>query len=196
MAIAVETVPKPANGMTLGEKRHLGALEKRIAAGLQTFREVGAALIEIRDSRLYRETHGTFESYCAERWGMPRARAYQLMESAKVVESLGDAGSGVQNEAQARELVQLEPAVARQVLEVAEKRAVETNRPMTASLLRRVREEAKGASPTPVLTPTARLLADIGRLAESLRRWQASKPKAVERRHVKTAMEALNSVLS
>jgi hypothetical protein len=28
----------------------------------------GTALLEVRDRRLYRETHATFEDYCRERW--------------------------------------------------------------------------------------------------------------------------------
>lgn len=40
------------------------------------------------DRRLYRETHGTFEAYCRERWGMSRQRAHQLSEASKVVGAL------------------------------------------------------------------------------------------------------------
>ena len=104
MAVAVTEIP--VMDLTPSEKRHLGALEKRIAAGLQTFREVGASLLEIRDSRLYRETHATFEAYCAERWGMNRVRAYQLIDSAKVVNTVELAPARVAETEEPRALVE------------------------------------------------------------------------------------------
>jgi hypothetical protein len=54
--------------------------------------EVGNALREIRDSRLYRATHGTFEAYCRERWGISRPHAYRLISSAEVAKSLSPVG--------------------------------------------------------------------------------------------------------
>lgn len=70
------------------EKARLTELEVIIAQGIQTFYKVGKALIEIRDNKLYRETHKTFELYCREKWNMARRTAYQLMDSAKVMENL------------------------------------------------------------------------------------------------------------
>ena len=63
----------------------LAECEQVIERGLGTFVEVGEALLEIRDSRLYRESHRTFEDYCRERWGMSRVRAHQLIDGADVV---------------------------------------------------------------------------------------------------------------
>jgi hypothetical protein len=45
--------------------------------------EVGNAIREIRDSKLYKETHSTFEEYCWERWGWKRAHAYRQIEVAE-----------------------------------------------------------------------------------------------------------------
>lgn len=56
--------------LTTTESSKLCQLESTIEAGLKTFVEVGSALMEIRDSRLYRQEFGTFEDYCRERWGM------------------------------------------------------------------------------------------------------------------------------
>lgn len=70
------------------ERNRLTECEATIERGLSTFVEVGSALLEIRDSRLYRETHATFEEYCRERWGMSRQRANQLVGAASVVENL------------------------------------------------------------------------------------------------------------
>ena len=61
----------PATGSVVIADR-LAECEAVIERGQQTFIEVGQALMEIRDSRLYRETHATFEAYCNERWGWTR----------------------------------------------------------------------------------------------------------------------------
>lgn len=66
------------------EAAALYRLEETIERGLATFVEVGRALIEIRDGRLYRETYGTFEDYCAQRWQFTTGRARQLVGAAEV----------------------------------------------------------------------------------------------------------------
>ena len=104
------------------ESVELARHEAVIEAGLQTFVEVGSALLAIRDKRLHRATHHTFEDYCRERWSLTRSRAYRLMDAAQVVGNLspiGDTPGEVeesnqlvtfpQNEAQARPLASLEP---------------------------------------------------------------------------------------
>jgi hypothetical protein len=40
----------------------------------------------IRDSRLYRAEHKTFEAYCQSKWQMERRRAYQLTHAAETAE--------------------------------------------------------------------------------------------------------------
>jgi ParB family chromosome partitioning protein len=74
--------------LTAVETGRLAALEQTIERGLQTFVDVGTALLEIRDSRLYRQTFGTFEEYCRERWGFTRMRASQLINAAEVMGNL------------------------------------------------------------------------------------------------------------
>ena len=84
----------------------LAECEETIARGVRGYVEAGEALRTIRDARLYRETHGTFEDYCRERWGWERAHAYRLIESAGVRLQLETLGAPTPaNEAQARELV-------------------------------------------------------------------------------------------
>ncbi len=63
----------------------LAECERVIERGLKTFIEVGDALARIRDERLYRETHATFEDYCRARWGFDASRARQLISAAKTV---------------------------------------------------------------------------------------------------------------
>jgi hypothetical protein len=88
------------------ERTRLAELEQVVDRGLQTFLEVGQALREIRDSRLYREDYSTFEAYLDERWGMSRSRGYRLIDAAAVAELVSPMGD-IPNERQARELVPL-----------------------------------------------------------------------------------------
>jgi hypothetical protein len=70
------------------ESDHLQQLETVIERGRQAFIEVGSALLEIKDSRLYRATHKTFEDYCRERWGISRSYAHRMIEAAGVAGDL------------------------------------------------------------------------------------------------------------
>ena len=82
--------------------RSQAELETIVERGLATFVEVGQALMEIRDRRLYREQHDTFEAYCQERWGFTDRRARQLMTAAEIGTTVP-----IATERQARELVPL-----------------------------------------------------------------------------------------
>jgi phage N-6-adenine-methyltransferase len=109
-------------GLTVAECDRLTALEQTIERGLQTFVEVGNALLEIRDSRLYKQ-FGTFEDYCRERWGMQRNYANKMIAAAEVVGNLGTIVPILPvTESQARPLTALEPDLQR----IAWQRAVDT----------------------------------------------------------------------
>jgi hypothetical protein len=71
-----------------GRPDRLAQLERVIERGLNTFVAVGGALLEIRDSRLYHQTHKTFDAYCRARWGWGHKRAYDLIDSAQVAKRL------------------------------------------------------------------------------------------------------------
>lgn len=79
-----------AGRLTAAETDHLARCETTIERGLGAFMEVGAALLDVRDNRLYRTDYPTFEAYCAERWGISRPRAYELMTAAEVVSGMPD----------------------------------------------------------------------------------------------------------
>lgn len=74
--------------LTPSQRLHLQACEAVIEKGIKTFVAVGKALSEIRDDRLYLETHTSFEAYAKERWNLTRPRAYQLMDHSKTVEAI------------------------------------------------------------------------------------------------------------
>ena len=98
--------------LTVSEETKLREYEIAIERGVRTFVEVGCALAAIRDERLYRAEHGTFEEYCRERWGIERRQAYRLIDAAATVTnvSLGTQTEPPQHERQARPLTRLEPA--------------------------------------------------------------------------------------
>src|SRR5512135_1315685 len=98
-----------SNDLTRSESDKLRECETIIDRGLATFVEVGTALLEIRDLRLYRATHGTFELYCRERWGISRVHAHRMIEAARVAENLLPTGNIPANERQARTLAVLTP---------------------------------------------------------------------------------------
>lgn len=68
--------------------RNLAELESVIERGLTTFMDVGTALMEIRDERLYRETYSDFDAYCRERWGFSRVRSTQIITAARIANEL------------------------------------------------------------------------------------------------------------
>lgn len=113
--------------LTDGEAERLDACEQVIERGLATFVDVGMALLDVRDSRLYRAAYPTFEAYCTERWSMSRKRAYDLTTAAQVVQSLSPMGDIPMptNERQARELMGLSPEAQREVWQAAVETAPE-----------------------------------------------------------------------
>lgn len=103
----------------------LERLEGVITRNLQSFYEVGRALMEIRDRGLYRDVLGfaTFEEYCKAKWDFSRIRAYQLIEAVEVRENvLTQVNIEPLSEKQLRPLARLEPEQQRE----AWQKAVET----------------------------------------------------------------------
>jgi hypothetical protein len=58
------------DNLSRAEVRQLGKLEATVNHGLDTHITVAEALTDIRDVRLHRDTHVTFEAYLRERWGL------------------------------------------------------------------------------------------------------------------------------
>lgn len=109
-------------------------LEKTIARGKKTFVEVGQALAEIRDLRLYRREYGGFEEYCQAKWGWKKAYANHVIRAADVVTSLPpETATSVANEAAARELAKVEPNQRPGVVQAI----VDEGKPVTAAAIKR-----------------------------------------------------------
>ena len=138
-----------ADRLNIAERGDLQKHEATIEMGQKTFVQVGNALMAIRDGRLYRETHSSFEAYTADRWNYSRPRAYQLIEAAQVVTALpkpprsqdGDKVSTVvDTERQARELGKVPEAKRPEVLKKA---AEATGGKPTASAIREAAKEVE-----------------------------------------------------
>ena len=116
------------------DRQDLERLEGVIQRNLQSFYEVGRALMEIRDRELYKVknggAYGTFEAYCKETWSIARRTAYQFIDSAKVVENVRNCAqteSIPATESQARPLSRLEPEQQKQAWQKAVETAPEGN---------------------------------------------------------------------
>src|SRR5690349_2854151 len=116
----------PAVPLTANEGERLKECEATLTKGLGTFFEVGSALVMIRDERLYRCTHQTFEAYCRDRWGIGRSYAWRVIGAAERLKLLPADSSLPKpaNEFQIRPLLKLGPE---QFLLVWEKAAVRAN---------------------------------------------------------------------
>jgi hypothetical protein len=102
--------------LNIEESHELERCEVVIKQGLQTFIEVGQALMTIKEKRLYRINFKTFEDYCIERWAISKPRAYQLIEAANVMIGLSTIVDVLpQTESQTRPLTSLEPEIQKEV---------------------------------------------------------------------------------
>ena len=79
-----------------------------IARGKQTFVEVGLALAEIRDLRLYKREYSSFREYCQKKWGWEKRYTNYVIAGAEAVQSLPEqVGTAVPTLAAARELARV-----------------------------------------------------------------------------------------
>ncbi|WP_306422111.1 hypothetical protein [Nostoc sp. CHAB 5715] len=115
--ITVTSVEVPE--LTEEEQRDRLHLERKVE---RAFFEAGKALTELRDRRLYRSTHRTFEEYCrvrpwrwrSHRFGYSRRQPYLLMDAAVVFDNLLEKCDPLDqvlptNERQVRPMTKLEP---------------------------------------------------------------------------------------
>ncbi|WP_018504901.1 hypothetical protein [Parafrankia discariae] len=86
------------------ERQDLALAEAAIDSLRVAFWVAGKALQLIRDARLYRGTHDTFEDYVTERWDMQTSQAYRLIQAWPLAERLSPMGDKI-NERQVRGLL-------------------------------------------------------------------------------------------
>ena len=123
--IAAVAAVKPEE-LTLDEQRLREHLERQVELA---FYQAGVALQSLRDKRLYRSSHRTFEEYCRDRFGHSRQKSNYLIAAAGVFENLtticcqNELNDDLQilptNEGQVRPLTKLEPDLQRDVWQTA-----------------------------------------------------------------------------
>ena len=149
--------------LTPAERRELAEYRDVVTRGVKVFYKIGEALAAIRDRRLYRETHGTFEEFCRAEWGFNASRARQLMIAAETVTNVTAAGlPAPANEGQARELARVPEE---QRAEVWQKVVDITDGQPTAAAIRR---ENPTRPPSPPAVPAPRTVRDPFSLPESV----------------------------
>ena len=117
--------------ITQEESVRLAELESRIESSVAI---VGRDLFEIRQNRLYRQAHDTFEDYCQARFGMDRRYINRQIQAATIIDTLGS--NGPQNlpttERQARPLAKLPAEQQPAAWEKAQEIAKEEGKPVAA----------------------------------------------------------------
>ncbi|MGI8504518.1 MAG: hypothetical protein ACR2LR_25825 [Hassallia sp.] len=125
-------------------------LERKVE---RAFYEAGKALMELRDRRLYRSTHKTFEEYSRDRFSYNRSRSYQLIDAAGVVDNLHLCPQIVDilptKEGQVRSLTQLDPNQQCEVWQqaVAEAGGKVPSGRIVKDIVQRIRERTKVPNP-------------------------------------------------
>lgn len=141
--------------LTVSEQQELQQQETIIERGIGTFMEVGAALLRIRDGRLYRAEFGTFEDYCRDRWGFSSERARLLMRGTEVVQNISQSPTFVgvlpSSEAQTRPLTALPPDDQRLAWDLVQQTAPAGK--VTAAHVQSVVTVLKGIQDTGALDP-------------------------------------------
>ncbi len=94
-AVSVEVVLMEE--LTPAEESERLQLERQVE---RAFYNAGKALQQLRDRRLYRSTHKTFEEYCRDRFGFTRRHINYLIAGSLVVDNLkmGTNGSQIETE--------------------------------------------------------------------------------------------------
>jgi len=140
--------PRELVPLSLHEERRLHECEKIITDGLDTFMEVGQALTEIRNRRLYRQEFKTFEAYAHQRWGIKRQRAYELMGASEVARNLSEISDIIPaKESHAASLLKLSPVDQREIWQEIIDESGDNIYNLTASQIKRkVNERIRKAS--------------------------------------------------
>jgi UDP-N-acetylmuramoylalanine-D-glutamate ligase len=147
------------------ERTKLRKLEATVAEGIASFVVVGEALKEIRDAKLYRESHKTFEKYVDDKWGLERRRAYQLIEASDAKANLSkilhnnETAVSINTESQLRELKDV-PADSMEAV-VNKAADIAGDDTITASDIKQAREEVLGEATATTAAPTQDTWQDV-----------------------------------
>lgn len=91
------------------ENKRRAELESVVERHFKAVLEFGAALKELRVSKLYRSTHSRWSDYCKDLWDITKTHADRFINASCVIENLTPIGVILpKNEAQARPLTLIE----------------------------------------------------------------------------------------
>ena len=123
----------------------LAKLENIIETNQRKFYQIGRALKQIRDDRLFLDLlFDRFETYVKDRWDMARSQAYRLIEAATVIDNLSPIGDGIlpENESQARVLACFKKEDQRKIWRAF----ISSGMALTAANIRKYAHQAKKAN--------------------------------------------------
>ncbi|WP_097234132.1 hypothetical protein [Streptomyces zhaozhouensis] len=125
------------------ERELLGRCEAALENLRIAYWAAGKALQAIRDGRLYRATHGSFEEYCRELWDITPQYAGQLIRTWRITERLFEMVGGKSNELETTVSRRLGIGQARELVAIAEEYSVDA-----AALLYLALVQARGMATT------------------------------------------------
>ena len=132
---SIESMQVNDQPITSSEQHRLGQCEAIIERGLKAFIEVGEALLEIKTSSLYKQTHQTFEAYCQARWNIGVRQSQRYIQASQVIHNLRQSdqlSAFPYSEYQVRPLTSLPPDKQRQVWQ----EVIAENKPITGKLVK------------------------------------------------------------
>ena len=219
-AVAVVPEPQPPIGdgpLSPAEESVRAACEAAIDNLRLAFTAAGKALQVIRDGRLYRDTHPTFEAYGLDRWNMSRPQLYRLIEEWSLGERLSPINAKV-NERQVRELLPVKARHGEDAAVAVYKAVIEVDDvPVSAAVLKDVVglvpadnfDQADAASQIqayltgkrglghdPRADPSLAFTTESGKLVKSLRRLALAADPAAVRQAVAGIRSALDEIES
>lgn len=147
------------DALTVTEERRREACENDILKGGDL---IVVGLKTIRDERLYRNSHGTFEAYCNEKWNLSDRHVRRLIDHADVLANIAEMATGPigyetkpdqfgpkLKEAATREIKDLPPEKQREVV----KKVAAAGKKPTAKAFKEARQDLAPKPEPPPLPP-------------------------------------------
>ena len=127
-SVLLELVPPEDAPLTPQERKALSRYETMVAEGKEKFetgfKEIAEAFHQIRDQRLYRETHHSFAAYFNDKWGYGRSYASEIADDGEIIKRMSaraDTLPLLTSPAHFRPIVHLEEKKQDEIMDVVEK---------------------------------------------------------------------------
>lgn len=164
------------NKLTAKERKRFETL---IEEGRNCYQAMAMIIREIHDDRLYREEHKSFGAFLKQCYGITKARGFQLIKHAEIVEEVeGKVSTMVDtfdlNERKTRELAKVKPGRRVEVLEAAVAAANEAGKPVTAAGIKKQAAIVVIESDEPDVCDSVEEYEDVE--PDDTPEWQTNKP--------------------